>query len=263
MDYMLPEVVIQIFVFMFAVTIGSFLNVCIYRIPEKQSIVFPPSACPECKTPIRWFDNIPIISYLILAGKCRVCKTRISIKYLLIEALTGLLALAIYFVYGLSPDFLIYFSFTCVLIVISFIDLKYQIIPDKISLPAIPLGFAASFVLADITYVDSLIGIAAGGGVLIAVTVGFLLITGKEGMGGGDVKLLAMIGAFLGWKSVVYVLIVSSFVGAVIGVIYLSMAGKEKSDPIPFGPFLALGALSYLFFGQWVIDLYMGTLWTE
>ena len=261
----MPEYYFYIVVFGFAASIGSFLNVCIYRLPEGLSIVSPPSSCPSCDTRIRGYDNIPILSYLILRGKCRECGERISIKYPAIELLTAVLGMALYFSFGLTVDFFVYSLFTASLVVITFIDLKYQIIPDKISLPGIIIGFAASFILATGPgWSNSLIGIVAGGGSLLAVAVGYSWLTGKDGMGGGDIKLLAMMGAFLGWQAVIFIIMAASLSGSVIGGIALAITGKDEEGVkarIPFGPFLAIGALLYLFVGDLVIDFYLSMVW--
>lgn len=246
--------------FIFGAVVGSFLNVCIFRIPAGRSIAFPPSHCLRCHAPIMWYDNIPMISYLILTGKCRKCKEPISFRYPMVELLTALLSLAAFIKFGLSADYFIYFAFIAALITITFIDLDHQIIPDVISLPGILVGFAASFVLIDITYMESLIGILAGGGILFVVAAGYELIAKKEGMGGGDIKLLAMIGAFLGWKGVLFTVFSGSLVGTIIGVALMMAQGKDSKYAIPFGPFLSMGALLYLFFGEAVIYWYLGIL---
>ncbi|MGD8834148.1 MAG: prepilin peptidase [Desulfobacteraceae bacterium] len=236
--------------------IGSFLNVCIYRIPNGSSIVRPPSSCPVCNASIKWFDNIPVVSYILLRGRCRGCKTRISIRYPIVEMLTGLFAVITWMEFGLSLSALIYFFFITILLVITFIDIDHRIIPDIISLPCIPLGFALSFVLPSITWIDSLLGIALGGGSLLAIAWGYQLFRGKEGMGGGDIKLLAMIGAFLGWKGVLFTIMASSFTGTAVGIIMMIRAGGGMKMALPFGPFLAIGAILYLFVGPQTISWY-------
>ncbi len=240
--------------------VGSFLNVCIHRLPQGASIVSPPSACPKCGASIRWYDNIPVISYLLLRGRCRGCKTTISIRYPIVEMLTGLFAMITWMRFGLSPAALIYFLFIAALLVITFIDIDLQIIPDIISLPGIPIGFAASFLLPQPDWLNSLIGIAAGGGILFSVAWGYQALTGKQGMGFGDVKLLAMIGAFLGWKGVLFTIMASSFIGTVVGGILMLKSGKGMKTRIPFGPFIAIGAIVYLFFGTQIINWYFGLL---
>lgn len=246
--------------FIFGALIGSFLNVCILRIPTGKSIAFPPSHCPKCEAPIKWYDNLPILSYFILRGKCRSCREPFSFRYPMVEFLTAMFSLAAMIKFGPSPAYLIYFAFIASLIVITFIDLDHQIIPDVISLPGIPLGLLASFALPDITYKESLIGIAAGGGLLLAVAMGYEFLAKKEGMGGGDIKLLAMIGAFLGWKAVLFTIFSGSLIGTVIGISLMAAQGKDSKYAIPFGPFLSMGALLYLFFGEPIIYWYLRML---
>lgn len=245
------------FAFVLGAVIGSFLNVCIFRIPEKQSIVSPPSHCPDCGAGIRFYDNIPIVSYLVLMGKCRNCKTSISFRYPLIELITAIASVMLMFHFGPTLTYLIYLVLVSSLIVITFIDLDHRIIPDVISLPAIPLGFAASFLLPNMTWLDSLIGILVGGGMLLLVAIVFEAITGQEGMGGGDIKLLAMLGAFIGWKGVLFTIMVSSLLGTVIGGGLMVLGGKSRKFALPFGPFLALGAVIYIFWGELLIYWYL------
>jgi len=237
--------------------VGSFLNVCIHRIPRGESLFRPRSHCPKCGCPIRPYDNIPIISFFLLKGRCRNCKERISARYPLVEALTAATAGALLHRYGLATETFILFVFVCGLIVASFIDLDHQIIPDAITYPGIALGVIASFSSHSIHWKDSVLGAIVGGGILLIVAMGFRLIRKKEGMGLGDVKFLAMIGAFLGWKAVILTLVLSSFVGAVVGYVSLRISGKGSQEPIPFGPFLALGALAYMFGGESFVDWYL------
>ena len=253
---LLTENLIYIIVLIFGAVVGSFLNVCIHRIPEGKSIVSPPSSCPDCNKPIPFYDNIPIISYIILRGRCRNCKNTISLQYPLVEAVTGFFSIVLFKQFGLSPQFFIYFVFISGLIVITFIDLKYQIIPDIISLPGIGIGLLASYFLPH-GILNSLIGILVGGGSLFLVAFGYYFVTGREGMGGGDIKLLAMIGAFLSWQGVIITIFVGSFVGAIIGSILMIVKGKDSKYAIPFGPFLAFGGLIYLLFGEILINWYI------
>ena len=248
------------YIFLVGLCIGSFLNVCIHRLPTGKSIVRPPSACPTCGTSIRWHDNIPVLSWIILRGRCRVCRSPISVRYPVVELITGLLALLTVARFGLQWPALIYFTFIIALLVITFIDLDHRIIPDIISLPGIPLGFLASFVLPQISWTESLIGIVSGGGILLAIAIGYQLVTGKEGMGGGDIKLLAMIGAFLGWEGVLFTIMASSLTGTVVGLMVMLRAGKGMKMAVPFGPFLAIGALLYLFVGPQIIEWYRNVL---
>jgi leader peptidase (prepilin peptidase)/N-methyltransferase len=234
--------------------VGSFLNVLICRIPEGQSIVFPSSHCPKCRHPIRFYDNIPLISYLVLRGKCRDCHDKISLRYPLIEAITALMALLLFWKFGLSLKYLFSFIFTAALIVITFIDFDHQIIPDVITLTGIPLFFIVAVFFMDISVWESLLGILLGGGCLFAIAFGYEIITKREGMGGGDIKLLAMLGAFLGWKSLFFILFVSSLLGAFIGISLMIAKGKDMKYAVPFGPFLSVAAVAYLFVGLDVMN---------
>jgi len=256
----MSPMIINWYIFFVGMCIGSFLNVCIYRLPSGKSIVRPASACPLCGTPIHWYDNIPLISYIILRGRCRGCKTIISIRYPIVELLCGLFAMTSWMRFGSSLPALIYFIFIAALLVITFIDIDHRIIPDIISLPGIPLGFVASLILPQLKWSDSLIGIGVGGGILLAIAWGYQLFTGKDGMGGGDIKLLAMIGAFLGWKGVLFTIMASSLIGTVVGIVLMVRAGKGIKMALPFGPFLAIGAILYLYFGPQLIDLYFNLL---
>ncbi len=229
--------------------IGSFLNVLIYRIPEGQSIVFPSSRCPKCTHSIRFYDNIPIISYLVLRGRCRDCREKISLRYPIVEAITALLSMFLFWKYGLSIKYVFSFTFTCALIVITFIDLDHQIIPDVITLPGIPLFFLMAVFFMGIPILEALLGILIGGGCLFAIAFLYEIITKREGMGGGDIKLLAMLGAFLGWKSIFFILFVSSLLGAVVGISVMIAKGKDMKYAVPFGPFLSIAAIAYLFVG--------------
>jgi len=243
--------------FLFGAVVGSFLNVCIYRIPQGISIVSPPSRCPVCKRRIPFYFNVPIISYFLLRGRCAYCKTPLSPQYPLVEALTGAFAVILFARFGVTPELFVYFVFAAALIVITFIDLRHRIIPDVISLPGIPIGFAASFFLTTPGVVNSAIGVVVGGAVLLVVATVYQLLTGTEGMGGGDVKLLAMIGAFEGWKGVLFTLLASSFTGAFVGLAIMLLLGKSTKYAIPFGPFLAIGAVAYLFYGDAIISWYL------
>jgi leader peptidase (prepilin peptidase)/N-methyltransferase len=244
-------------VFILGCCVGSFLNVCIYRLPQDLSIVAPRSYCPQCRAPIHGYDNIPLVSYLFLRGKCRNCGAKISWRYPLVEALTGAFAVALLLKFGLTVSFFAFFAFTAALLVITFIDLDHRIIPDVISIPGIPVGFGISFFLRDPSWTESLIGILAGGGSLYLVATVYEALTKREGMGGGDVKLLAMIGAWLGWKGVLFTLFFASLSGTVMGGGAMLAMREGRHYAIPFGPFLAFGALAYLFFGPQLIDWYL------
>lgn len=248
---------IIIALFVFGTIIGSFLNVCIVRMPHNTSIVFPASHCPGCGAGIRFYDNIPLVSYILLAGRCRACKTPISLRYFIVELLMGVLTAVLFFHFGFSLVFIVCFIFTAALVVITFIDLQHQIIPDRISLPGIPLGFLCSFVLPWNSWLDSLLGILVGGGVLYAFALGYYLLTKKEGMGGGDIKMLAMIGAFLGWQGALATLMLAAVAGSLIGIILMVLKGKNFKYAVPFGPFLAVGAFCALLYGDSLISWYL------
>jgi leader peptidase (prepilin peptidase)/N-methyltransferase len=250
---------IELILFIFGSCIGSFLNVCIYRLPNSKSIVYPPSACPGCDTPIRFYDNIPILSFLLLRGKCRNCQAVISLRYPLVELMVGLFAVCAYLKFGFTLEALITYFFIASLIVITFIDIDHRIIPDAISLPGIPIGFAASFFLPSITTMESLTGILVGGGSLLLVAWIYSLITKKEGMGGGDIKLLAMIGAFVGWQGVLLTIFLSSAIGTLCGLVVMIRSGKNMKLAVPFGPFLAIGTMIHIFFGKELIFWYFHT----
>jgi leader peptidase (prepilin peptidase)/N-methyltransferase len=232
----------------FGAIIGSFLNVCIIRLPNEESIIVPGSHCPYCHSPIKFYDNIPLISFLLLRGKCRKCKKEISIQYPLIEGITAISSFLLFLKYGVSLSYLFYFSFVAALIVITVIDLYHQIIPDVISIPGMGVGLLSALILPQITFFNSLIGMILGGGSLFVVATLYQWLFKREGMGGGDVKLLAMIGAFLGWESVIITIISSSLIGSITGIIMIIFKGKNFKYAIPFGPFLSLGAVITLFY---------------
>lgn len=249
--------VAEIIIALFGLIVGSFLNVCILRIPYEESVVAPGSHCPSCSAPIAWYDNIPVLSYLVLLGKCRRCRAKISPRYAIVEILTAALAVALYRL-GMPPQvFALYCTYTAVLVVLTFIDIDHKIIPDVISIPSIMVAPGMAFVVEHITIMDSLIGITIGGGFLWAIARGYELIRKREGMGLGDVKMLAMIGGFQGWEAVPFTLIVGSILGTVIGTgAIIARRGKLDME-IPFGPFLAAGSLLYLFDGPKLISRYL------
>ena len=256
----MPLYLIEIYIFLVGLCIGSFLNVCIYRLPASQSIVHPRSKCPKCGKLIAFYDNIPIFSFLWLKGRCRHCGVKIGLRYPAVELLAGILALATFLKFGLRVEALIYFVFIACLLVVTFIDLDHRIIPDVITLPGIPVFFAASFALPAMTYKAALLGIIAGGGSLFLVAWVYSLITKKEGMGGGDIKLLAMMGALLGWQGVVFTIFVSSLVGTLAGLAVMLHSRKGLKLAVPFGPFLAIGGVTFIFFGTRLIHWYFNLL---
>jgi leader peptidase (prepilin peptidase)/N-methyltransferase len=250
----------QIVVFIFGCCLGSFYNVVIYRLPRKESLVMPGSRCPGCASPIAAYDNIPILSFLFLGGKCRRCGASISIRYPLVEAAAGLLAMLLFRRYGLHPQFLVEFVFGSLLLIIALIDLDTFLIPDVLSLSGIVLGFLFSFFTPRLSWTDSLLGILLGGGALYLIAVAYSLIRRKEGMGGGDIKLLGMIGGFVGWQGVVFTVLVSSISGMIIALPLMLRRGKGMGSEIPFGPFLAFGAVCYIFLGQAIIQWYFSEI---
>jgi len=237
--------------------IGSFLNVCILRLPKEESIITPGSHCPSCQNPIKFYDNVPLISYILLKGRCRHCRSAISFQYPLIEGITALGSLILFLKFGPSLSYLVYFAFLASLIIITVIDLHHQIIPDVISLPGIGVGLLASLIIPQIHLRDSLIGIVSGGGSLFVVATLYQWLFKREGMGGGDIKLLAMIGAFLGWKAVLLTILLSSLIGSMTGIIIMVLKGKDFKYAIPFGPFLSLGAVISLFYQNEIIFWYL------
>ncbi len=252
-----PQWEIIAIVGVFGALIGSFLNVCIHRLPKGESIVRPGSRCPACATPLRPFDNIPILSFLWLRGRCRSCGKRIAIRYPAVEALNTIGYILLWSRYGLTPEGAVYAAFYSSLLVVTFIDWDHQIIPNRITLPGIAIGLLSAATVLAGGFMDAVLGAALGGGLLYAVAVGSEWILKKEGMGLGDVKLLAMIGAFLGWKAVLLTVFVGALSGSVIGLTLMAARVKQRGEPIPFGPFLALGAISALFAGPELIAWYL------
>ena len=248
----------EILSFVLGCCLGSFFNVVIYRLPRGESLLRPFSHCPSCDVPIAFYDNIPLLSYLILRGRCRNCGSRISLRYPLVEALSGVLTAMLYRAYLLSPAFIVFLIFASLLMVIAFIDLETFLIPDLLSLSGIILGFATSFANPCVDPVSSLIGIFFGGGVLYLISWTYSTLRGREGIGGGDIKLMAMIGAFTGCRGVVFTILVASLSGSLFGILEMKKSGERFATQIPFAPFLALGALSYIFWGElfftWYLD---------
>lgn len=263
-----------VFAFILGTCVGSFLNVCIWRLPQNKSIVTPRSYCPHCRAPIKGYDNIPLVSYLTLRGRCRNCRKRISPRYFIVELLTGMIFALFYFNYYSHPENLfIYLLLASALIAITFIDFEHKLIPDMITYPGIVIGLLASlvvkhqapFIFSHIprldSLIDSLLGLLAGGGILWAIA-----ILSRGGMGGGDIKLGAMIGAFLGWQATLLTLLLAFFAGAVVGIILmllklitsksLKAAWRKRKEFIPFGPYLALATLVTILKGQIILDWY-------
>ncbi len=261
------NLLLTLFAVLLGAVVGSFLNVVILRLPEENaSIVFPGSHCPLCGHQLSWWENLPLLSYALLRGKCRSCHAHISWQYPLVEALMALFSFLLWRQFGLQCDFAtfgIYFVFFAALLVIIFIDIHHQIIPDVISLPGIVLGFLASFANSQVTWQDSGLGVLLGGGSLFVIAYGYALLAKRDGMGGGDVKFLGMIGAFLGWQSLLYVLFVSSLVGSVVGITAMICQRQGMKSRLPFGPFLAFGAMSWVLLHEeilWLWHWYLGLM---
>jgi len=277
----LPSEVTLLYIFSFILgsILGSFLNVCIYRLPKEESIVYPGSHCTSCKRSINFYHNIPILSYIFLKGRCSYCNSKIPFIYPAVETLTGLLFVATLWRFGLGLDTLFYLVFICGLIVIAFVDLKHMIIPNVITYPGILLGIlynvlktdwqnslelASNFsfgilnffeLLNEIPILDSLFGVILGGGILLLIAYSYEIIKKRQGMGMGDVKLLALIGAFLGWQGVFFVIFLSSILGSIVGLSIIIARRGDLKYALPFGPFLSIAAIIYIFTGGFKILL--------
>ena len=243
----------------FGLCIGSFLNVVIYRLPLGQSLATPPSRCRKCGYSLRWFDNIPVISWVLLRGRCRKCGVSVSWQYPAVELITGVLFVLVVWLTPLGPLMISRLLFVCILIALFGIDLEHQILPNSITLPGIVIGLLLSLI-APPGWKDALIGALLGAGILYGIAAAYYLVRREEGMGMGDVKMLAMIGAFLGWKAVLVTLVLSSFSGAIIGVILLSAQRRGMKFALPFGTFLSIGALIAMFVGEPLVAWYAGFL---
>ena len=276
-----PATLIGVFVFLFGLIIGSFLNVCIVRIPQGKSIVMPASACPSCNVPIRPWDNIPVASYLFLRGRCRGCRARISAMYPLVEALTGLLFLACYQAFGLSSEALKWAVFSALMIVLVSTDLRDRLLPDTVNYTGFAIALALSFFTkpADgtalwlsnhafafpppvpvLSFADAILGAAVGSGFLWLVSEAYFRMRGREGMGLGDVKMMLMAGAFLGVKRTLLTILGGSLLGSVLGIAFILARRKDSNYELPFGTFLGMAALLAVFFGTPVINWYQSLL---
>ena len=276
-----PTALIAIFVFLFGLIIGSFLNVCIVRIPGGKSIVLPASACTKCGAPIRPYDNIPVISYLVLGGKCRQCKSKFSAMYPAVELLTGLLFLGCYEYFGLTTEALKWAIFSAIMVVLVFTDLRERILPDVVNYSGFGLGLALSFFTKPIdgtsqaianrlfgfappapvlSFADALLGAAAGSGLLWLVSEAYFRLRGREGMGLGDVKMMLMAGAFLGLKRTLLTIFAGSILGSVLGVAVILARHKDSDYELPFGTFLGMAALLVVFFGSPIVYWYQSLL---
>lgn len=247
-----------VLVFILGACLGSFANVCIYRMPKGRSIIVPRSCCPHCSNPIAWFDNIPLVSFILLGGKCRACKGEISKRYFLVELLAGTLFLLIWLRYGFDLRTPVYWMIATGLIIGTFIDFDYMIIPDQITIGGIFAGLVISVIFPSLHGVvrhfdgfkASFIGLLTGGMILWLVGELGRVAFKKEAMGMGDVKLLAAVGGFLGWQAVIFTVMISSLTGAMAGIIMVLCGQREMSSKIPFGPYLALAAIIWIIGGQ-------------
>jgi len=237
--------------------VGSFLNVCIYRLPRRESVAWPASRCTTCNRALSWYENIPMVSWIVLRGRCRTCRAPVSWMYPIVEIVTALTFVSGYVLYGFTPTAAVRVAFACALIVLFVTDLQHQILPNIITVPGIAIGFVLSLFLPP-GWRDSLIGIVVGGGTLFAIAKAYYRVRNQEGLGMGDVKLLGMIGAFLGWKLVLLTLILASFAGSVAGGILIASGRGSMKYALPFGTFLAAGALVATIWGTPIIDWYMG-----
>jgi leader peptidase (prepilin peptidase)/N-methyltransferase len=255
----IPAILVAIWFAALGLVVGSFLNVCIYRLPLKQSIVWPASRCTTCERPLEWYENIPVFAWLALGGRCRTCQTPIAAMYPLIELITGALFVGAYLLYGATPLGFVRIAFGCAMIVLFVIDLRHRILPNVITVTGVPIGLGLSLFLPP-GWKESLIGLLLGGGVLYVIGEAYYRLRGIDGLGMGDVKMLAMIGAFLGWRLTLVTLIFASFTGSLAGVAMLVSGRGGMKAALPFGTFLAVGALVAAVAGDqiftWYVSLY-------
>ena len=242
---------------------GSFLNVVIYRLPRGETLVRGRSMCPHCRHTIRWYDNVPVFSWIVLRGKCRACGWRIPARYLVVELLTGVSAAGAAYASGLTLTAAWVFAFLAIMIAITFIDWEHQIIPDSLSIGGTVLGWIGAAVCLDITLVQSIVGSIVGAGLVLAIALLYKAARKVDGMGGGDVKLMAMIGAFLGWQMVFAVLFLAAFAGSIYGVFLLRRPGAGGKTAVAFGSFLAPAAILMWFAGGRLMALYLGSFWIQ
>jgi leader peptidase (prepilin peptidase) / N-methyltransferase len=237
---------------LFGLVIGSFLNVVIVRVPEHRSLWRPRSACPRCSAQLSWYDNIPVVSFLILRGRCRACAESISWRYPIVEAITAVALVLAYLAFGPTIDFVIASVLLAALIAITAIDLQHLLILDVITLPGILVGLVANIATGRISWLESALGIVLAGALFLTI-----ILVSRGGMGGGDLKLGAMLGAFLGWKALLFALFVAIILGGVVGIALLVSGLRGRKDAVPFGPFLAIGGAVALFWGERVFDWWM------
>lgn len=276
-DIQIRDTLLTIISFIVGSMVGSFLNVCVYRLPKGESIVHPRSRCPKCETPIAWYDNIPMLSWLLLGAKCRNCKTPISWQYPLVEAITAALFAGVYVRFGFTIASPVYMLLAASLVLVTFVDLTDWTIPNEVTFPGIPFGLGCALVAMfvpntglivlgppAVPIFSALIGAVAGGLALYLLDKGSLLFLGKRGMGFGDVKLIAMLGAFFGWPAVVMIIAIAAFAGAILGysliLIQRSKGAEEGAHYIPFGPYLSFAGIVVMFFGKFIYEYWLGSM---
>jgi len=251
------NVLVVLFVAAIGLAVGSFLNVCIYRLPRRESLSFPASHCTSCQRSLDWYENIPVFGWVALGGRCRTCRAAISAMYPIVEAITAAVFVVGYVIYGLTPLLAVRVVFACAMIVLFAIDLRHHILPNAITLPGVIVGFLFSIFLPP-GWLSSLIGLLAGGGILFAVGEAYYRLRGVEGLGMGDVKMLAMIGAFLGWQLMIFTLVMASLAGSIIGIALVLTRRGGMQYALPFGTFLAVGALFAAVAGEPIVTWYIG-----
>lgn len=254
------QIFLLVWAFFLGLIVGSYLNVVIHRVPRGISTVLPRSRCPGCGALIRLQDNLPLISYLWLRGRCRHCGMAIPLRYLLVELTTGLSFVACFAHFGAGVEALVGAVFAALLIALAVIDLEHFLLPDRITLPGIAAGLLLQPWIAQVTVREALLGAGLGGGLILVVSAGWYLLRGEEGMGLGDAKMLAMVGAFLGWKGMAVTLFLGFFGGAVVGLTLLATGRGGRQSRLPFGTFLAVAALAALLYGPTLADAYLGLL---
>ena len=244
-------------IFILGTLFGSFANVCIYRLPQRLSVVFPGSHCPFCQQALRPWHNIPLLSYVLLGGRCATCKSTISLRYPLVEFCNGLLYVFLYYQCHLSPQTVVFALLATTLLIVSYIDIVHTIIPDAITFPGIVAGVLTSLWLTPVGVGNAVLGLLLGGGLFLLMAVLSVVILKREGMGGGDIKLIAMIGAFLGWHAVLVTIFLGAVLGAFVGIALMLLRRKGRKDPVPFGPFLAIGAVLTMVWGDTILSWYL------
>ena len=252
-EYLFDDVI----VFVIGTLFGSFANVCVYRLPQRLSIIFPGSHCPFCQEALRPWHNIPLLSYVLLGGRCATCKMAISPRYPLVEFGNGLLYVFLYHHYHFSVQGMVFALLATALLIVSCIDVAHTIIPNAITLPGIVVGICTSLWLTPVGVGNAVLGVLVGGGLFLLIAVLSVIILQREGMGGGDIKLVAMIGAFLGWHAVLITIFLGAVLGALVGTVLMLLQRQGRKDPVPFGPFLAIGALLALVWGDTILSWYV------